>query len=346
MGFTKPQHSLNKENIFKKVDSYQLFKRYCSGFSALGTKFKSEFRTDSDPSCHIIMWDGELLYKDFGEEKGYRIFDFIARKFNVDFHDAMHIVNKDFNLGLGGKSLLIQWEKAEVLDKSPVLKKNKRPTIIQVTPRRWTDNDRRYWKQYEIPPLLLKYHNIFSIAGYSMDSDRRERTYFRTNPGQLAYTMDYYWHEDVFRRKLYFPQTKGIGKFIANIDSTIVQGWSLLPKNGSDILFVTKSYKDILTFNMLGLWAIAPNSEHAYIPEHVMNKLKQRFSNIFVWFDNDEGGLKGAAQFADKFTLPFTYNPIGEPKDPSDYVKKYSLKKFGRLVTQFLNNEGHSNYCP
>ena len=70
---------------------------------------------------------------------------------------------------------------------------------------------------------------------------------------------------------------KGKNRFISNVNNTIVQGWSLLPKNGSDILFVTKSYKDILTFNMIGYWAIAPNSEHSYIPERVMNKLKQKF---------------------------------------------------------------------
>jgi DNA primase len=153
--------------------------------------------------------------------------------------------------------------------------------------------------------------------------------------------MDYYWHEGIFKRKLYFPQTKGKYRFLSNVDSTIVQGWTLLPKYESDILFITKSYKDILTFNLLGFWAIAPNSEHAFIPEQVMEKLKKRFRNIYVWFDNDESGIKGGDQFANKFQLPFTYNPIGQPKDPSDYVKEYNLKAFDKLVLSYLKDEGY-----
>jgi DNA primase len=97
---------------------------------------------------------------------------------------------------------------------------------------------------------------------------------------------------------------------------------------------------------MLGYWAIAPNSEHSFIPDNVMNKLKKRFRNIYVWFDNDEGGLTGGRGFADKFSLPFTHNPLNEPKDPSDYVKEYSLNQFDNLVTQFLINEGHHSFSP
>jgi len=155
--------------------------------------------------------------------------------------------------------------------------------------------------------------------------------------------MDYYWYDGIFRRKLYFPQAKGRGRFVSNVNNTIVQGWTLLPKNGSNKLFITKSYKDILIFNLLGYWAIAPNSEHSFIPEKVMKKLETRFPNRYIWFDNDQGGIRGAQSFAEKFNLSLTHNPIGEPKDPSDYVKKYSLQDFDKLVTQFLDAEYSRN---
>lgn len=302
--------------------------------------FKSEFRKDSRPSCHIVMWKGDLLYKDFGE-LGYRVFDYIARKYETDFQGALSIINRDFGLGLGAG--VSDEEVKMVIPEKPTFDLSEfehQPTIIEVQPRRWTKLDREYWAQFEIPPLLLKYHKIYSIESYRIINKRKDNATYRINPYQIAYTMDYYWHEGVFRRKLYFPQEKGRQRFISNVNNTIVQGWSLLPKNGSDILFVTKSYKDILTFNLLGYWAIAPNSEHSFIPEKVMNKLKERFNNIHVWFDNDESGIAGAKQFADRFKLNHTYNPIGEPKDPSDFVKKYGSKDFDKLVTYFLKNEG------
>lgn len=342
MAFTKSDNLLTKKNVLKRLDSYQLFKAYCKSFSAMDVMFKSEFRKDVRPSCHITQWEGDLLYKDFGE-RGYRVFDYIARKFDTDFNGALRIVNRDFDLGLGSgtneEPKFIPQEPSFTLDQF-----ERRPTIIEVNPRRWTAADRAYWGQYDIPPILLKYHKIYSIDAYRIDNKRQDNISYRVAPDQLAYSFDYYWYDGVFRRKLYFPQTQGKFRFVSNVNNTIVQGWTLLPKNGGDILFVTKSYKDILTFNLLGYWAIAPNSEHSFIPDKVMEKLKTRFRNIYVWFDNDESGIEGGAKFAEKFGLSFTYNPIGEPKDPSDYVRDYSLAQFDELVTKFLKNEGHNSF--
>ena len=338
MAFTTDENSITRDNILKQIDSYQLFKAYCPNFIALDKMFSSEFRSDPKPSCHIIMWKGDLLYKDFGEE-GYRVFDYIARKFETTYSGALQRVNEDFNLELGGKvgisspSLVIPEKASEDLTTY-----EKTPTIIKIKPRPWTKLDAEFWKgKYGIPSRLLEYHNIRSISHYSIDNAKKDNATYALNPFMIGYSYDYYWSDDVFRRKLYFPQVKGLGKFISNVDDTIVQGWTLLPKYGKT-LFITKSYKDILIFNLLGYWAIAPNSENTYIPESVMEKLKARFENIYCWFDNDDGGIRGAKQFVDKFDLPFMCNPIGMPKDPSDYVEKYSLSSFDLLIANFLEH--------
>jgi hypothetical protein len=336
MAFTSGDKSLTKDNILKQLDSYQLFTAYCKNFKEIDRMFKSEFRDEKEPSCHIIVWKGDLLYKDFGD-KSYRVFDYIARKFNTNYTGALEIVNRDFKLGLGhgkensGPSLVIP-EKSSV----DFTNTKRLPTVIEIKPRSWTKLDLEYWSSYHIPLRLLEYHNIKSISHYKITNSKVDGAFYALNPYMIGYSFDYYWNEDVFRRKLYFPQLK-TGRFVSNVDDTIVQGWTLLPKGG-DILFITKSYKDILIFNLLGYWAIAPNNEGSYIPEEVMEKLKSRFKHIFVWFDNDEGGIKGGTQFSDKFDLIAHHNPVGEPKDPSDYAKKYGLSQFDKLVTDFLNN--------
>lgn len=338
--FTQSENSLTKENILKRIDSYQLFRTYCRNFKEVGKKFSSEFRKDKEPSCVIIFWDGDLLYKDFGENS-YRVFDFIARKFDLTFGEVLKKVNADFGLGLGYNSNQSACTSLVIPEKTPddseIIDYAKKTTAIDIQPRNWTKQDKVYWDSYKIPLKLLEYHNIKSISQYRLTRNETDTSFYRVNPFMLAYSIDYYWNNGIFRRKLYFPQSK-LRRFIANVDATIVQGWTLLPKNGGKILFITKSYKDILIFNLLGYWAIAPNNEGAYIPSHVMDKLKTRWHHIYVWFDNDEGGIKGAKSFSEKFSLPMTHNPIGEPKDPSDYVKKYSLTKFDDLITNFLRN--------
>jgi len=338
MGFTSGEKSLTKENILAELDSYQLFKTYCPEFRELDRMFKSEFRKDRKPSCHIIVWKGDLLYKDFGEKGGYRIFDYIAKKFDTDYYGALKKVNEDFNLELGGNisssgtSLVIPEKSSVNLEKH-----EKKPTIIDIKPRPWTALDAKYWRKYGIPSRLLEYHNIKSISHYRVSSSKKEKAYYALNPFMVGYSYDFYWNNGVFRRKLYFPQVKSGGKFISNVDETIVQGWTLLPKQGN-ILFITKSYKDILIFNLLGYWAIAPNNEHSYIPESVMSKLKARFKLIITWFDNDDAGIRGAAHFAGKFDLRVSHNPIGQPKDPSDFVEEYDLNGFDFLIERFLQD--------
>jgi len=339
MGFTTGDQSITKENILKQLDSYQLFKAYCPGFVALDNMFSSEFRTDPKPSCHIIMWKGDLLYKDFGEE-GYRVFDYIARKFETSYNGALQKVNEDFNLELGGKAGISSSPSLVIPEKADedLTTYEKQPTIIKIKPRPWTKLDAQFWKgKYGIPSRLLEYHNIKSISHYLIDNAKKDNATYALNPFMIGYSFDYYWNDEVFRRKLYFPQVKGLGRFISNVDDTIVQGWTLLPKYGKT-LFITKSYKDILMFNLLGYWAIAPNSENTYIPDHVMEKLKARFENIYCWFDNDEGGIRGATQFSEKFDLQMTHNPIGQPKDPSDFVEEYHLRDFDLLIAKFLEN--------
>lgn len=336
--FTMGDKSLTKENILKHVDSYQLFKTYCKNFKEIGEKFRSEFRKEKDPSCCISVWNGDLLYKDYGENS-YRIFDFIARKFDLTYHEALQKVNNDFGLKLG---YCVEIENSPVYtaDSSVTDYKEheKQGTTIEISPRKWTYYDKKYWSDYKIPLKLLEYHNIKSISHYRVTSKKKDKALYAVGPYQLAYSIDYYWNESIFRRKLYFPKSK-TGRFVSNVDDTIVQGWTLLPRNGGEILFVTKSYKDILIFNLLGYWAIAPNNEGAFIPDSVMEKLKKRWNRIYVWFDNDEGGITGGNRFSERFNLPFTCNPKDEPKDPSDFVKRYSLKQFDKLVDQLLQKD-------
>lgn len=337
--FAHGDKSLTTENVLKMLDSYQLFKAYCSNFTEINKKFSSELREDKNPSCSIIFWNGDLLYKDFGD-KSYRVFDYIAKKYNLKHHQVLQKINCDFGLGLGHSSSP-QTTSLVIPEKSPVDLTDKKHsgTIIEVQKRDWTKLDREYWASYNIPVEILEEHDIFSIEGYRITNEKMQNAYFRVNPYMLAYSIDYYWNENVFRRKLYFPQSKTC-RFLSNVDSTIVQGWKKLPKTGGNILFITKSYKDILIFDLLDYYAVAPNNESAFIPERVMEKLKSRWKNIYVWFDNDEGGVKGGETFSHKFGLKMTHNPLGEPKDPSDYVKKYNLTKFNELITTFLQENG------
>ena len=190
MAFIKGDKALTKENVLKKVQSYWIFKKYCSRFEQIEKMFKSEFRKEQKPSCHIVMWKGDLLYKDFGEKDGYRAIDYVARKFNTDFNGALRIINRDFNLGLGtsqdSSGASPQIVENTIVDLQSY--ERKIPTVIEIKPRRWTKKDREYWSKYSIPLRLLKYHNIKSISHYRVTSENRGTYSSSLNPYMIGYS--------------------------------------------------------------------------------------------------------------------------------------------------------------
>ena len=95
---------LHTDVILSKITEYDIFMYYCSNFKELHKKFCSELREDNTPSASIIMWSGNLLYKDFGyPDHTFNCFSYVQFKYNVSFVDALRIIDCDFNLNLSSK---------------------------------------------------------------------------------------------------------------------------------------------------------------------------------------------------------------------------------------------------
>lgn len=330
MGFhVRPE--LTIENILKRVSSYEIFRRYCKNFKEVGSMFKSEFREDKNASCCIEYIHGDLLYKDFGENS-YRFFGYVMRKYNLTFRQALMKINDDFNLGLGYKPKNTNINTRELIV-VPSFKEKAR-SIIKIKQRQWTQEDVAYWKKYEIPIKLLEEYNVKSISHYWIINSKGDKMFANNS---IGFSYEYYWHNDIFLRKLYFPYANQEGKWISNVDNTIVQGWNLLPKEGGDILFITKSFKDVMIFKLLGFWAVAPNNERSFIPKKVFEeKIKIRWKRIIIWYDNDATGIEGAEKFSKEFGIEYYHNPFDTPKDPSDFVELYGLQVFKELVDNII----------
>lgn len=320
------------KNVLARVTSYDIFKRYCEGFTHLNKKFRGTLRSDDTKGSALIGIIGDdLLYKDFGEVGSYRAIPFVAAKFGVSYRDALEIINRDFNLGLGysDKNVLPVSKTARVFYKNIKESAPKRDTIIKVKYIDYTLEDLKYWSEYYWTVEMLKSVDIYPISHFWLDNSRNNFKLFKCNT--LAYTMDYYYSKNIFRRKLYQPFNSEM-KFLSNIDDTIVQGYKRLDRQG-DILVITSSLKDCGIFWRLGHNAVAPNSESTFLPEKFLKKMKKRFKRIIIWFDNDfnkteNTGVKYAQHFAEKYELEYFYTPDNTEKDPSDFSKRYGIYEF------------------
>lgn len=159
-------------------------------------------------------------------------------------------------------------------------------------------------------------------------------------PHELAYSYDYYRHNGIYRRKLYFPERDGKHKWISNVDNTVIQNWDLLPKGGGDLLFITSSKKDCGPFaRIYNKWnSVAPNNETNPLPESVFyGKIRPRWNRIILFLDNDETGIQNALKWSKIYNIEAYWNPIGSPKDPSDFWKAHGGREFNYQLQKLIN---------
>lgn len=313
--------------------------RYIVGFNKIGNFFKSEFRNEKDPSSKVFVGNqGNLMFKDFGDPnipKALTMVGYVQHKYQLEYQEAINKIAIDFGL-INGKSSSYSIVRS---GKNKVKREYKIPSdlIIKIKKRDWTDRDKYYWNQYYIPIEMLERNNIKSISHVFINN--YPPTEFTNN--HLAFSYDYYWHKNIFRRKVYQPESRDY-KWRSNVDYTIVQNYPNIPKQGK-LLFIQSSYKDCMVMELLGYNAIAPNKEGSWFPLEYWNKIKERFEKIIIYWNNDypkepNPGLEYAKNFSKQFNLPYILNPNGEPSDISDFVKKYSLKEGKELVRNLKLN--------
>ena len=329
---------LTKENIFKRISSYDIFKFYSNNFIEVGKSFKSDLRPDDEnPSCRIDYIKGDLLYTDFGYGS-FRAIDYVKEKEGLNYFEALERINSDFNLGLGvNVTSSSKIKKCNIPALSTGLKfSEKKPSDIRKRKRDFTSNDLKYWEDFYWTKEMLELSHTESISHYWINGDM-----WTVGKDELAFSYEYYWHKDRMMRKLYFPNRKKEFKWISNVDNTIVQLSDVAPKTG-DILVVTSSKKDAGIFwrmqidNMfpgLIIHGVAPNNEGSFLPEDYFHKQQKRWKRIILWYNNDwnkknNPGVANSVKYSKQFDIEWFTNPDGEPKDPSDFSKEKSLPEF------------------
>lgn len=318
---------ITKEQILDVLTEEMLFRHYCPHFEKLDAFFASDLRKETKPSCKISDFGGYLLYKDFGSsEPGTNIWGYLMRKFGVKYLDTFDIVASDFNLKPGNLKYAASANESSLDKKQGSAKR----TEIKIKVRPWMLNDKQYWyEKYGIHKEMLEEYSVRAISHFWINNN-----IFYAD--ESCYSYDYYYHNGRLLRKIYQPLNKK-WKWYSNIDNTVVQGIANIPKT-YDTLIITKSLKDIMCLRNLGYYSVAPNNEVSWIPEVVWQKFKDRYKQMFIFFDNDEAGVINAQIFSSIYGIPYFYLPV-EPnvKDISDYINKYrDVDKAKQLMKNLL----------
>jgi len=322
-----------KENILELITEYDIFKYYINNFNTLGFAFSSELTRDNKPSCCISLYQGKLKYTDFREEEKLNCFEYVMKKYSVNYYEALDIITNDFNLKLNFNS---SKQVSSLLNKEIKLFGNEylyQPIVqkeIKVELLDWNKTThKRYWyDQYSISVKDLNYYDTFALKSFYIFNQNGWKHYISA-PLSFGYYFDN--TNNIEKWKIYQPYDDL--KWLSNTDINIIQGFKQL-KYQSDTLFITKALKDAIVLSKLGYESVAPNAELTGIPENIMTYLKSKYKRIIVLMDNDKVGMKGALKINKVYDLPFIFLPIEMAKDPSDYVAKFG---YDSLKNQIVN---------
>lgn len=305
--------------ILSKVTEYDIYAKYIGQFK-VGMIYNSPFRKDKNPSFGIYYSKRtkQLLFKDHGTDECGNVIKFVSlftgkTEYNDILSDIVDKLNITNNTKLVSSKQYIQPTE----------------TVIGVVRQEFTDVDINYWKQFNISINTLKKFNVNSIK-YYLCNGIVKGTYKRENP-MYAYKV-------YNNFKIYRPLADKYTKWRNNLTDYDIQGYEQLPQKG-DILFITKSMKDVMCLHEMGYPAVSPSSESTFLPKDVLEQLKTRFKRIIILFDRDTAGVKRSRKLSRETGLEAMFiNKKFKAKDISDAVKANSFEEIKNWLNETIKN--------
>lgn len=305
--------------ILSKVTEYDIYAKYIGQFK-VGMIYNSPFRKDKNPSFGIYYSKRtkQLLFKDHGTGECGNVIKFVSLfTGKTEYSDILSDIVDKLNITNSTK----------LVSSKQYIPPTE--TVIGVVRQEFTDVDINYWKQFNISINTLKKFNVNSIK-YYLCNGIVKGTYKRENP-MYAYKV-------YNNFKIYRPLADKYTKWRNNLTDYDIQGYEQLPQKG-DILFITKSMKDVMCLYEMGYPAISPSSESTFLPKDVLEQLKTRFKRIIILFDRDVAGVKRSRKLSQETGLEAMFiNKKFKAKDVSDAVKANSFEEIKNWLNETIKN--------
>lgn len=305
--------------ILSKVTEYDIYAKYIGQFK-VGMIYNSPFRKDKNPSFGIYYSKRtkQLLFKDHGTGECGNVIKFVSLfTGKTEYNDILSDIVDNLNITNNTK----------LVSSKQYIPPTE--TVIGVVRQEFTDVDINYWKQFNISINTLKKFNVNSIK-YYLCNGIVKGTYKRENP-MYAYKV-------YNNFKIYRPLADKYTKWRNNLTDYDIQGYEQLPQKG-DILFITKSMKDIMCLHEMGYPAVSPSSESTFLPKDVLEQLKTRFKRIIILFDRDTAGVKRSRKLSRETGLEAIFiNKKFKAKDVSDAVKANSFEEIKNWLNETIKN--------
>lgn len=323
---------IDKDKILEYVSEEDIF-QHVFGFKPVEFVYvRSIFRIDKRPGCWFERGiDGRLLFRDFAYgRRPIDCFEAVKIKYKLNnFYEALKYIYDNL---IKDKSLI----QSNTNNKPIFIKKD---VVINIETRNFLNRDGLYWSKYGISKENLISDKVFPISRFILLNTKNGDIKTRLYETCYAYT-----EFENNRKKLYFPFRQGSKRFITNCKKNDIGNINNVPSIGRQLI-ITKSYKDCRVLTNQGKHSIWIQNEGMVPDNDVLIPKIKGYSDIIVWYDNDQAGINASIKLSDMINsfIGNKSKPLWLPEslltegitDPSDLIAKKSLQH----LTEFIHEK-------
>lgn len=311
------------QDLFENYSQESIFYLVFGEYPNMDKLYLSPIRKDNNPGCYFEWWNGKLFFVDWASQRTNT--------------DSVQLVKDYYKLNTLYDTIQFITKKIGTIITKPsfvknTTKKKKSKAIIIPIKRDWVTYDKSYWNQFMISIDQLENDNVFPVKAINLFSNEHWKRFNYFNGGSYCISIK----EDIY--KIYRPNEKGKGKWLTNASPNHIGGINSITYQ-SDLLIITKSYKDSRVFRNFGYESIWLQNEGAIPDEKVIKPIVSKYKNIIIFFDNDVAGILATEKLKDLLLKICNANVICTKSD-IEYIKDISeMICFKGLdyTTNFLN---------
>lgn len=316
---------IDKDYILETIPMELIMEQYLGLPVNTKKMYKSPLRADQKPTCHYFYnRQGKLIFHDFSGHFSGDCFALVQFMYNCTFIEAIDIIASDF--GLKNESFNKEAYTKQTFDRTPSTS-----SVIAIKRRAYTQEDANYWRSFGVGKNQINSYKVFACENVWVNG----KIIYTTKKSDPAYA--YYFGDEQF--KVYFPKRDKY-RFVSNCDKW--QGWEQLPENGF-ICVITKSLKDVMVLNRMGVAAVAPHSESKTPEQERIQELRGRFTKVYSLYDFDLTGIRTANAMRKDYAITPLFLTNGrfgsidyKAKDISDWVKVKGYEFVHRFVQELI----------
>ena len=288
------------------MNQEQTFAKVFGELPSLDRTYISPFRkNDTNPGCYF-EWHNDILYfVDWASNIVNKdCIQAIMSRYNMRLNDAIDFVMSDIELS------------APKNTKQLLTSKKVNKTIIIPIKRDYNVSDKLYWKRYGVSIDELIEDDVFPVKAVNL--------YSKSSWKRMNYMSDSYCitvASDMF--KIYRPHETGKSKWLSNVSKHTIGSMNSL-SHLSDIVIITKSYKDCRVIRNLGYECVWFQSESVLPDQAILMTVFQYYRRVIVLFDNDDAGLAGAINLVEYLNSIFQDKVITSIASPQSHIKDVS----------------------